>query len=51
MSNLIQITNGKAHISDDNWTLVKLPASEVEVRKQAGKVVLFKLTDSKWIET
>jgi uncharacterized protein (DUF934 family) len=49
MSNLIQITNGKAHISNDDWTLVKLPASEVEVRKQAGKVVLFKLTGEKTV--
>ena len=49
MSNLIQITNGKAHISNDDWTLVKLPASEVEVRKQAGKIVLFKLTGEKTV--
>ena len=28
----------------DDWTLVKLPESHVEERKQAGKVVLFKLT-------
>ena len=49
MSNLIQLTNGKAHISDDDWTLVKLPASQVEARKQAGKVVLFKLTDEKTV--
>ena len=49
MSNLIQITNGKAHISDDDWTLVKLPASQVEVRKQAGKIVLFKLTGEKTV--
>ncbi len=49
MSNLIQLTNGKAHISDDDWTLVKLPASQVEARKQAGKVVLFKLTGEKTV--
>jgi uncharacterized protein (DUF934 family) len=28
----------------DEWTLVNLPATEEAVRKQAGKVVLFKLT-------
>lgn len=28
----------------DDWTLVTLPAIEEEVRKQAGKVVIFKLT-------
>ncbi|HYG13208.1 MAG TPA: hypothetical protein VD885_03580, partial [Methylophilaceae bacterium] len=28
----------------DEWTRVELPASEEIVRKQAGKVVLFKLT-------
>lgn len=31
-------------IAQDTWTLVKLPTSQVEERKQAGKVVLFKLT-------
>ncbi|MEQ1488761.1 MAG: DUF934 domain-containing protein, partial [Methylotenera sp.] len=40
MSNLI-INNA---IANDEWTLVNLPASQVEERKQAGKVVLFKLT-------
>ncbi len=41
MSNLI--ANGK--VVDDEWTLVKLPPPPDEkVRKQAGKVVLFKLT-------
>jgi uncharacterized protein (DUF934 family) len=29
---------------DDAWTIVNLPASNAEERKQAGKVVLFKLT-------
>jgi uncharacterized protein (DUF934 family) len=29
---------------EDDWTLVQLPATQVEERKQAGKVVLFKLT-------
>lgn len=41
MSNLIK--NGT--IVDDAWTLVQLPAlAEETVRKQAGKVVIFKLT-------
>jgi len=31
-------------IVDDTWTLINLPASNEEVKKQAGKVVLFKLT-------
>ncbi|MEI2635643.1 MAG: DUF934 domain-containing protein [Methylotenera sp.] len=44
MSNLIQLNQGIANIVDDAWTLVQLPASMVEERKQAGKVVLFKLT-------
>lgn len=49
MSNLIQLnldnSNGEtASIVDDAWTLVHLPASNAEERKQAGKVVLFKLT-------
>ncbi len=44
MSNLIKINNGVADLSSDDWALVQLPASQVEERKQAGKVVLFKLT-------
>jgi uncharacterized protein (DUF934 family) len=44
MSNLIQLKGDSASIVDDAWTLVNLPATEVEERKQAGKVVLFKLT-------
>ncbi|NOT66556.1 MAG: DUF934 domain-containing protein [Methylotenera sp.] len=40
MSNLIK----ENAIANDEWTLVNLPASQVEERKQAGKVVLFKLT-------
>lgn len=44
MSNLIKINNGIANLADDDWTLVQLPAVQVEERKQAGKVVLFKLT-------
>jgi len=49
MSNLIQLNNGGAHIANDEWTLVNLPASQVEARKQAGKVVLFKLTGEKTV--
>lgn len=44
MSNLIQLKDGIANIVEDEWTLVNLPASLAEERKQAGKVVLFKLT-------
>lgn len=40
MSNLI-VNN---QIVADDWTLVELPKVEQEVRMQAGKVVLFKLT-------
>ena len=41
MSNLIK----QGRIVDDAWTLVPLPAlPEEAVRKQAGKVVIFKLT-------
>ena len=49
MSNLIQLKNGVATIADDTWTIVQLPASQVEERKQAGKVVLFKLTGEKTV--
>ncbi len=49
MSNLIQLKNGVASIVDDTWTIVPLPASLVEERKQAGKVVLFKLTGEKTV--
>ncbi len=45
MSNLIKIVNGAAAIvADDAWQIVRLPAVAEEVKKQAGKVVLFKLT-------
>lgn len=44
MSNLIKIENGVAAVAADDWTLVQLPETQVEERKQAGKVVLFKLT-------
>lgn len=44
MSQLIQLKNGVASVETDDWTFVALPPSNVEARKQAGKVVLFKLT-------
>ncbi len=44
MSNLIQLKNGVASLADNDWTCVQLPPSQAEERKQAGKVVLFKLT-------
>jgi uncharacterized protein (DUF934 family) len=44
MSNLIAISNGIASIVENQWQCVELPASLAEERKQAGKVVLFKLT-------
>ncbi len=46
MSNLIQLNaSGVAEIVQDQWTRVVPPAlGEESVRKQAGKVVLFKLT-------
>jgi len=44
MSHLIQLKNGAAVLSNNEWITVQLPASHVEERKQAGKVVLFKLT-------
>ncbi|NOU40059.1 MAG: DUF934 domain-containing protein [Methylotenera sp.] len=40
MSNLIT----QNEIVIDDWTLVTLPKVDQEIRKQAGKVVLFKLT-------
>ncbi len=44
MSQLIALKNGAASTIEDDWLLVKLPQTHVEERKQAGKVVLFKLT-------
>lgn len=43
MSNLIRDNA----IVEDEWTTVTMPASEEVVRKQAGKIVLFKLTGEK----
>lgn len=45
MSNLIKLNAGAASIvANDDWQLVRLPAVQEEVKKLAGKVVLFKLT-------
>ena len=44
MSNLIRLNGDSASVVGDDWAIVNLPASLVEERKQAGKVVLFKLT-------
>ena len=49
MSNLITIKNGVAAVSENEWTIVQLPASQIEERKQAGKIVLFKLTGEKTV--
>ena len=51
MSNLIQLKNGVASLLNDEWTIVQLPATQVEARKQAGKVVLFKLTGEESVTT
>ena len=51
MSNLIQINADDASIVDDAWVTVNLPASLAEERKQAGKVVLFKLTGENSVTT
>ncbi|MGZ8258055.1 MAG: DUF934 domain-containing protein [Methylotenera sp.] len=47
MSNLIY----KDQIIADDWTLVELPKVDQEVRKQAGKVVIFRLTGEKTATT
>lgn len=44
MSHLITLQANGANITEDAWQFVALPPSQQEVRKQAGKVVLFKLT-------
>jgi uncharacterized protein (DUF934 family) len=56
MSNSFRVTHGKLIkkqandeaqiVTDDNWQFVRLPAIEEEVKKQAGKVVQFKLTNA-----
>ena len=51
MSNLIQLNGDVASIVDDAWITVNLPASLAEERKQAGKVVLFKLTGENSVTT
>ena len=49
MSQLIKLNDSVAGIAENQWTVVQLPPSLVEARKQAGKVVLFKLTGEKTI--
>jgi uncharacterized protein (DUF934 family) len=49
MSNLIQLNNNTAQIAENAWVTAQLPASNLEERKQAGKVVLFKLTGEETI--
>lgn len=49
MSNLIQLNDHSAQIVENAWVTVQMPASNVEARKQAGKVVLFKLTGEKTV--
>jgi uncharacterized protein (DUF934 family) len=45
MSNLIKYINGvPGVVAEDAWQVAHLPAVTEEVRKQAGKPVLFKLT-------
>lgn len=47
MSKLIKIRNGQASIVEhDEWQILRLPAVTEEVKKQAGKVVQFRLTDA-----
>lgn len=47
MSNLIKIRNGHASVAEhDEWQVLRLPAVTEEVKKQAGKVVQFRLTDA-----
>ncbi|MDQ8024268.1 MAG: DUF934 domain-containing protein [Moraxellaceae bacterium] len=43
-SNLIKLKDGVGQIVADDWTWVRIPKATEEVKKQAGKVVLFKLT-------
>ena len=49
MKHLIQTINNTAQATDNKWITVALPASQAEVRMQAGKVVLFKLTGEKTV--
>ena len=49
MSQLIKLNGNFASIAKNEWTVVQLPPSLVEARKQAGKVVLFKLTGEKTV--
>ncbi len=49
MSQLIKLNNNVASIINNEWIVVQLPPSLVEARKQAGKVVQFKLTGEKTV--
>lgn len=49
MSQLIKLIDNVAHLAENEWAVVQLPPSLVEARKQAGKVVLFKLTGEKTV--
>ena len=49
MNQLIKLNDNVASIAENEWTVVQLPPSLVEARKQAGKVVLFKLTGEKTV--
>lgn len=49
MSNLIKLIQGNATIVENEWRYVALPAGNVDTRKQAGKVVMFKLTGEKTV--
>lgn len=51
MSQLITLQAHGAQISQDAWQLINLPASQQEARKQAGKIVLFKLTGEQTVTT
>lgn len=47
MSKLIkQGSAGAQIVADDAWQIVRVPVVQEEVKKQAGKVVLFKLTNA-----
>jgi uncharacterized protein (DUF934 family) len=41
-----QTASGAQIVTDDAWQIVRLPAVQEEVKKQAGKVVQFKLTNA-----
>jgi uncharacterized protein (DUF934 family) len=51
MSNLIRLMGETAAVVADEWQTVALPASNEVERKQAGKVVLFRLTGENSVST